>query len=123
MKIQKKAFCQCESKTKISSISNIINNENILANNFSTDYITSNTVSLKCTKTLFTKEGLLTNIGSYILLFTFIFFIISTIVFYKCGYHIIEITIKEIINLKEKEKENGKKVDMFKFDENLKKIK
>ena len=116
----KKALCECESKIKIISISDIMNNENILANNFSTDNITSNTVSLKCAETLFTKEGLLTNIGNYLLSFTFIFFIISAIIFYKCGYHIIEITIKEIISLKEKnEKKRCENIDLFKFNKKL----
>ena len=118
----KKALCECESKTTIGSISDIMNNENILSKNFSTNNTSSNTISLKCTQTLFTKDGLLTNIGNYILLFTFIFFIISVIIFYKCGYHIIETAIKEIISKKEKNnKKSGKKINIFKFDKKIKK--
>ena len=110
----KKAICECESKTSIGSISDIINNENILSSNFSTENTTSNVASLKCTKTLFTKEGLLTNIGNYLLLFTFAFFIVSVIIFYKCGSHIIDTTIKEILNLKTKEnKRNSNQIDIF----------
>ena len=48
------------------------------------------------------KDGLLTNIGSYVLLFTFILFLISGIVFYKCGYNLIEIDIKDILATKVK---------------------
>ena len=110
----KKALCECESKTKIGLISDIINNENILSNNFITDNTTSNVVSLKCTKTLFTKEGLLTNIGNYLLLFTFVFFIVSVIIFYKCGYHIIDTTINEMLNEKIKEKKRtSNQIDIF----------
>ena len=109
----KKALCECETKAKIESISDIINNENILSNNFSTDNSTSNIGSLKCTKTLFTKEGLITNIGNYLLLFTFSFFIVSVVIFYKCGYHIIDTTIKEMLDLKTKEKRNSNPMDIF----------
>ena len=54
---------------------------------------------MKCIDTLFSKEGLITNIGSYLLLFTFVFNAISAIIFYKCGYQIIENHIVEIIIL------------------------
>ena len=109
----KKAMCECESKTKIGLISDLMNNDNILSNNFSEDNSVSNIISMKCTKTLFTKEGLITNIGSYFLLITFIFFLISIFIFYKCGYQIIENTINEILKLKSriisKEKRKSKK--------------
>ena len=55
---------------------------------------------MKCVDTLFSKEGLITNIGSYLLLFTFVVNAISAILFYKCGYHIIENHIEEVINSK-----------------------
>ena len=105
----KKALCECETKPKIGLISEIILDENILSNNFNnTNNITSNIVTMKCVDTLFSKDGLLTNIGSYLLLFTFIFFAISIVIFYKCGYHIIESEIQEIINLDRKAKKINK---------------
>ena len=57
---------------------------------------------MRCTHKLFTKEGLITNIGSYLLIITFIFFMISAIIFYKCGYQIIEDYITTILDLKKK---------------------
>ena len=57
----------------------------------------SNIGAMKCIDILFSKDGLLTNIGSYLLIFTFVFFTISTFVFYKCGYKIIEDNINRII--------------------------
>ena len=76
----KKASCQCETKSKINLISEINEDENILSNDFNnTDTSTSNI--LKCYNTLFSKEGLLTNIGSYILLFTVILCAIFSIIF------------------------------------------
>ena len=97
----KKALCECETKPKIGLISEIILDENILSNDFNTtDNTTSNIATMKCVDTLFSKDGLITNIGSYLLLFSFAFNSISAIIFYKCGYHIIESNIIEVINLK-----------------------
>ena len=97
-KDQKKAKCECELKIEIGSISDILYNDNILLSNFSSDSLSSNLFAMKCSKTLFTKDGLILNIGNYLILFTFIYFTIASIIFYKCGYHIIESDIKEIIS-------------------------
>ena len=51
---------------------------------------------MKYYKTLFSKDGLIRNIGSYILLFIIFIFIISGILFYKCGYNLLEDQMKEI---------------------------
>ena len=110
----KKASCECETKPKISLISEIIEDENILSNYFNdTDNYSSSIVAMKCVYTLFTKDGLLKNIGNYILITSIIIFVISSILFYKCGYHIIETEIKEIIDLRIKNNENNDKSNIF----------
>ena len=53
-------------------ISEIVNDPNKLSNNFNSDKsssssTSSNIISIKCTKELFSKEGLKNNISSYIL--------------------------------------------------------
>ena len=88
-------------------ISEIIENPNKLSNNFDTDessstFGSSNIVSIKCTKTLFSKEGLKNNISSYIIFIFITHFLISIILFMKCGYRLLEEKIIEIINEKEK---------------------
>ena len=95
-----------------------MNNENILSNNINISNSISNIISMKCTKALFTKEGLITNIGNYILSFSFIFFIISAIIFYKFGYIIIENKINEIVNIKVK---NKTKIDIFGSEDSINK--
>ena len=95
-----------------------MNNENILSNNINISNSISNIISMKCTKALFTKEGLITNIGNYILSFSFIFFIISAIIFYKFGYIIIENNINEILNIKVK---NKTKIDIFGSEDSINK--
>ena len=66
---------------------------------------------MKCYYTLFTKTGLIKNIGSYILLFTILLIIISGLLFYKCGYPLLEEEIYKIINSKEEEN-NKKKINI-----------
>ena len=93
----KKALCECETKLKIDSISEIIQNLNVLSNNFSEINSKSNINTIKCVDTLFSKDGLLTNIGCYIFLFILAIFSVSIIIFYKCGFLLIEKEIKNII--------------------------
>ena len=111
----KKALCECETKIKINLISEIINSENILANNFSTNTDNNaNLATMKCISLLFSKNGLLTNIGNYILLFSFVFFLISALIFYKCGYQLIENNIDEIFDKNSKTTINNE-INIFNY--------
>ena len=109
----KKALCNCEIKTKINLISEIIEDKNKLSSyNFSsTDDSSSNIVTMKCIYTLFTKDGLKSNIGSYILLFSIFEVSVSSILFYKAGFTLLENDINLII--KEKEKNIGRENNNF----------
>ena len=86
-------------------ISEIIDNPNKLSNNFEEDETSStasNIISIKCTKALFSKEGLKNNISSYILLVFIAHFLLSIILFMKCGYPLLVNDINAIIKEKEK---------------------
>ena len=99
----KKSICMCEIKSKIYTISEIISNEDSLSNNFNIEdnnNSTSNVGVMKCFNTLFSKYGLLKNIGNYILFFFIIIFSISGILFYKVGYVLLCNDIQEILSLK-----------------------
>ena len=73
---------------------------------------------MKCYKTLFTKEGLISNVGSYILLFTIFLFLLSVIIFIKCGFYILNEEINKILNyIKKKEKNNKNKLTDIKKKE------
>jgi hypothetical protein len=90
-KYTKKALCECETKPKIGLISEIIKANDLLSNNFNTtDDTSSNIDAMKCIDALFSKEGLLSNIGSYLFLFSLVFFAVSSTIFYKCGFYMIE---------------------------------
>ena len=78
-KDSKQSSCECGIKNKMDSISEIIDNPNKLSNTFDTNetdsnFGSSNIITMKCTKALFSKDGLINNISSYILfIFIFIF--------------------------------------------------
>ena len=107
----KKALCECETKLKIDAIEDIINDENILLNDFKgkNNTLNININTIKCINTLFSKNGLLKNIGSYLLLTTIALFSISAVIFGKCGYQIIDQEIREILSSKNIFKGRSKK--------------
>ena len=89
------------------TISEILNKPVELSNNFPIEINSSysswsNIISIKCTKTLFSKKGLKNNISSYILLIFIAQFLLSIVLFMKCGYHLLINDINEIIKEKEK---------------------
>ena len=108
----KQSSCSCDVKNKMDSISEILDNPIILSNNFENDKGGSNSgaaniISIKCTKALFSKEGLKNNISSYILIIFIGHFLLSILLFIKCGFYLLEEKIRNILNEKEKNKKNN----------------
>ena len=101
---KKKANCSCAIKFTQISIESINNDDNIFWYNFKEKEESSNMNTMKCINKLFTKEGISENIASYVMIFIITLFLISGVLFYKCGYNILEYSIQEIIQLKENEK-------------------
>ena len=107
----KQSQCDCYIKNEIDLIYDIIENPNKLSNNFSSEEsssINSNILSLKCTKELFSKNGLKNNISSYILSIIFLLFLSSIVLFLKCGYPLLEEKIRNIIKIISKNSEINK---------------
>ena len=100
-KESKKVICECSIKYKQIVISEIVNDTNILSYNFTDKEQSINMFTMKCAYTLFTKDGILSNIANYILGFFTIFFIFSGIYFFKCSYYKLDNDIKEILGKKE----------------------
>ena len=92
----KKAKCDCTIKFEQYSISQL-DQKDLFSYKF-TDK--NDMITMKCYKTLFSKDGLIRNIGSYVLLFSIFLFMVCGILFYKCGYNILEDKIQEIYKLK-----------------------
>ena len=103
----KKVICKCQVKSRNFLLSEAVEEENILDNSITStkkDYYSPSINSMKCINELFTKDGLVKNIGNYVLSFLFISYSILAILFYKCGYHLLEELIKDIIYKKRQAK-------------------
>ena len=77
----KQAICECEIKNEIDLSSNMEIDKDKLLSYFSDIKSLINIDVMKCYKLLFTKEGIIKNIGSYVLLFTIFVFFVSLIIF------------------------------------------
>ena len=114
----KQSSCNCNVKNKMDTISEIIENSNNLTNNIDSkesgsSSSSSNIISIKCTKALFSKEGLKNNISSYILLIFIAHFLLSIILFIKCGYPLLARDINNILYGKRKEKKENSKMNLM----------
>ena len=100
---KKKVVCECFIKIKFPIISEIKINKDLLLNNFKDMKNMMNIYIIKCYNTLFTKEGIIKNIGNYIIISIILFIIILCIIFRIKGYKIFKMTLDKIIGNK-----NGK---------------
>ena len=125
----KKALCECGIRYKEFILSEIDKQNDLLANNFTIDNSTSNVGAMKCYELLFSKDGLLTNIGSYILLFIIVLHVISIFITYRCGNHIIGIHIQDILKEKkifkkqEDKKQKNRKSSIYNLGQNFRRSK
>ena len=95
----KKVDCECKLKFKISFFEDIYIDQDKLLDRFINIKSITNILIIKCYKILFSKNGIIFNIGSYILL-SFIF--ISTVqsfLFYFKGYNLLSDRIKRIVQI------------------------
>ena len=100
----KKSVCMCGVKSKIYSISEILENKESISQSFniSDSSSSSNLNLMKCVDTLFSKYGLLKNLEFYILIIMIILYAISAILYYRIGSNLIENDIQEILDEKYK---------------------
>ena len=113
----KQSSCDCNIKNKMDTISELMENPIQLSNNFeseeSSTSASSNIISIKCTKALFSKDGLKSNISSYILIIFIMHFLLSIILFLKCGYPLLVKDVNDIMYKNEKEEKRNKKKTIF----------
>ena len=118
----KKVLCQCKIKNEIRLSENIAIDKDELINEIKDVKKTINLSVMKCYKKLFSKEGFIYNIGSYIFLSIILIYILLTIFFYLKGNKLFKNEIKKIIGYmkykfaKNKEKDNKKKEKAKKND-------
>ena len=82
----KYASCKCNSKNYINVTDDVIIDNVRLLNSFKDIKYMINLEVMKCYSKLFKKEGIIYNIGCYILFFSIIFFIVSLIIFIRKGF-------------------------------------
>ena len=103
----KRVLCECLIKMKLPLISEIEINIDKLLSNFKDIKHTMNLNVIKCYKEVFNKEGLIYNLGNYIMSTIIIITLILSILFKIKGYNNLKNKINEII--KNNSKINGKK--------------
>ena len=94
--INKKSICQCNVQEGLFSSKK--NDDNSLKNYNNTKSIINLKV-IKCLKLLFSKEGLIKNIGNYTISIIILLYIVFCILFYLKGYARLSDQINEILNL------------------------
>jgi surface protein len=110
----KKSICQCAIKSKEYIISEMINDENILSTvNFTSNSSSTNMASMKCIYNVFTKEGLIKNVGNYILILIIVTFSILALLYFKVGQEILLFEINNIIKSKTKKQKKKNKIDIY----------
>ena len=93
----KRANCSCKVKKSSSSIADININKTKLYENFFNVKNIANFNLLVCYKNLFNKKGILSNIGSYIIMIIILFHIICILIFYLKQLRALKKKIKNII--------------------------
>ena len=93
----KKAKCSCKIQESSSSFANITINKDELYKNFVNFKNIANIQLLKCYHTLFSKVGLICNIGFYIIIIILIYHLFSMIYFYCNNFDKIKNKINDII--------------------------
>ena len=101
-----KVECNCNVTSTEFIISEILKDENILSKySFENKSSSMNIYTMKCIYTLFSEEGLKTNIGNYIMTIIIISFIILIILFYKVGYELLLEDIQRLTKNADKKEE------------------
>ena len=97
-------LCKCKVEDRI------VFNKTKLLNNLKIIKSITNLKAMKCSKLLFSKEGLIKNIPSYIIIIIIFLHLISLIYFYSKEHKILVNRINELLNLKKRE--NVKKEEL-----------
>ena len=95
-----KAICKCNIKINFFQISEIIIDKQRLYDSFVNINNIANVKLMQCYHILFTKDGLIYNIGFFILIPIIILKLISIIIFYKRDFPKIKLIIIQIVNTK-----------------------
>ena len=116
----KMSKCECGPKNEIPKISKILIDKDKFLNKFVDINNIMNIKLLKCYKLLFSKEGIIYNIGSYIILSIILISIISNVIFLFKGFKLICDNIGKIIDYNQIKNYKNKIIEKFKEINNQK---
>ena len=114
----KKVTCECLIKIYLPIISEIKFNKEKLKSKFKNIQETINLKIMKCHHLIFMKEGIIKNIGSYVLLFIILVFIISAIILPFKSYNVLYMKITNIYD----KKNNNKNQSNYRLNKQKNKI-
>ena len=104
----KNVICECDPQNRSPlQLDELINKDKLL-NNFIDIETISNINLLKCYENLFSKDGLINNVGNYIILSIVLIYIVSLFIFIIKGFTLLMNKIKTVIKLKRLEKSQNK---------------
>ena len=120
--LTKRVTCECKPKSNLRYLPEIKSETNILYNSFDEIKEITNLQVFTCYHVLFSKNGLLYNIGSYILIFIMLIYLVSLNIFITNGYNKLFEHIKNFVSQKlaiKSKKENNNKNKLL-YDINIK---
>ena len=106
----KKSECICQTKIKMSSLSEIIKNKNKLLKKFVHIKSSINIFVMKCYDILFCLKGIKNNIGSYILLSIIFISICCFVIYLFKGNNMINKIIDKVVQIKKNQFNNKKEI-------------
>ena len=106
----KKSICECLIKIKFPLISEIIINKDKFLNNFVDLKKQANLNVMKCYNELFSKEGLINNLGNYLISSIILSIVILCILFKIKGFKKLKNQINKIINIKNNKNNKNNKI-------------
>ena len=118
----KKVLCECKAKTIFLLISEVSTNKDKLLKNFKEIKNLININVMKCFYTLFTINGLIKNIGSYVIALIILLTIILAIIFKLRGLNKINLQINELIKTADENNKNININDKCDFNNKVKSI-
>ena len=103
--------CECKIKNEINFYSDFNIDKKQLIQKLINIKKISNIWVIKCYNLIFSSKGLISNIGSYILLIIILNNIISLIIFIKLGYPLLKDKMEKIVDKKYPQKSSNEKIN------------
>ena len=116
--ITKRILCECKPKANFRYLNEIISDSEKLNNSLRNENFITSLQVFRCYYVLFTKFGLLYNIGSFILILIFFIYIVTLVLFLSKGFNYLNEIMKNIVSMKINVKQNKEIKNKIMVDSN-----